>query len=222
MNEFPVKILECGFVSYNVKRFIVEKPAGYNFIPGQATEVAIDLPEWRHQLRPFTFTSLSEWPYLEFTIKIYDERNGVTNQLGKTNAGAGLLLHDVFGTIQYKGPGIFIAAGAGVTPFVAIFRDLYNKKKLDGNSLLLSNKTSRDIINSQEFFQMLGPRFINLFTREGVIGFNERRINRDYLVETIRDFSKDFYVCGPGPFVKEITGYLLSLGASADSLIIEQ
>lgn len=222
MNEYPVKILESTYINHDVKRFIVEKPEGYTFIPGQATEVSIDLPGWRNQLRPFTFTSLNEWPHLEFTIKIYNEHHGVTEQLGKTNAGQSLILHEAFGTIQYKGQGVFIAAGAGITPFIAIIRDLYNKKTLGDNTLILTNKTSADIINGQELFQMLGPHFINVFTREGVIGFMERRIDRNYLVETIRDFSRNFYVCGPALFVQQINGHLLSLGASAESIIFEQ
>lgn len=222
MNEYPVKILECNYINHDVKRFIVEKPQGYTFIPGQATVVSIDLPEWKNELRPFTFTSLNEWPYLEFTIKIYNDHHGVTEQLGKTNAGATLLLHDIFGTIQYKGPGVFIAAGAGVTPFIAILRDLFNRQAIAGNKLILSNKTSEDIIYGKDLYQMLGPDFINVFTREGVIGFRERRIDRKYLVEVIRDFSSNFYVCGPDEFVKDITGYLLSLGAVAGSIIFEQ
>lgn len=222
MNEYPVKILECSYINHDVKRFIVEKPEGYTFIPGQATVVSIDLPEWRNELRPFTFTSLNEWPYLEFTIKIYNDHHGVTEHLGKTNAGATLLLHDIFGTIQYKGPGVFIAAGAGVTPFIAILRDLYNCKIIAGNKLILSNKTSEDIIYGKELFGMLGPDFINVFTREGVIGFRERRIDRNYLIEMIRDFSSNFYVCGPDGFVKDITGYLLSLGAVTGGIIFEQ
>lgn len=222
MKEYRVKILEATYINHDVKRFLVEKPEGYSFIPGQATELSIDLPVWRNQLRPFTFTSLTEWPYLEFTIKIYNDHHGVTKQLGKTNAGQTLLLHEVFGTIQYKGPGIFIAAGAGITPFIAIFRDLYEKKALGNNTLILSNKTSNDIIDGPELFQMLGARFLNVFTREGVIGFMERRIDRNYLVETIRDFSRNFYVCGPELFVSQITAHLLSLGASAESIIFEQ
>ncbi len=222
MNEYPVKILECSYINHDVKRFIVEKPEGYAFIPGQATVVSIDLPEWRNELRPFTFTSLNEWPYLEFTIKIYNDHHGVTEQLGKTNAGATLLLHDIFGTIQYKGPGVFIAAGAGVTPFIAIFRDLYNRKIIAGNKLILSNKTSADIIYGKELYHILGPDFINVLTREGVIGFRERRIDRNYLIEMIRDFSSNFYVCGPDEFVKDMTGYLLSLGAVAGTIIFEQ
>ena len=161
-------------------------------------------------------------PYLEFLIKIYDERNGVTRQLGKTNAGAELILQEPFGSIQYKGPGVFIAAGTGITPFLAIFRDQYQRRKLQGCTLILSNKTSQDILYPDELVKMLGYNFINIFTREGVIGFIDRRIDRDFLVDRIRDFSGNFYICGPQLFVKQISGYLLSLGATADTLVIEQ
>lgn len=222
MTEHPVKILESSYINHDVKRFVVEKPEGYTFIPGQATMISIEQAEWRNELRPFTFTSLNEWPYLEFTIKIYEDHHGVTEQLGKTNAGATLLLHDVFGTIQYKGPGGFIAAGAGITPFIAILRDLFNRQMIAGNKLILSNKTSEDIIYGKELYNMLGTDFINVFTREGVIGFRERRIDRNYLIDMIHDFSGNFYVCGPDDFVIDITGYLLSLGATAGSIIFEQ
>jgi len=35
-----------------------------------------------------------------------------------------LILHDVFGAISYMGEGVFIAGGAGITPFISIFRYL--------------------------------------------------------------------------------------------------
>lgn len=222
MPEHIVKILESSFINHDVKRFITEKPEGYNFIPGQGADLSINLPEWKDKFRPFTFTSLNNSPYLEFIIKIYDEHNGVTKQLGKTNAGAELLLHDPFGTIHYKGPGVFIAAGNGLTPFLAIFRDLYQRKIIQGNTLILSNKTSEDILYPDELSKMLKYNFINIFTREGVIGFIDRRIDRSYLVATIRDFSGNFYVCGPELFVKQVNGYLLSLGATTDTLIFEE
>src|SRR3954467_9535078 len=116
MSTHIVKILQSHFITHDVKRFVVEKPEGYDFIPGQATDVSINLPEWKDQLRPFTFTGLAEWDFLEFTIKIYNDHQGVTATLGKTNKGGQLILHDVFGAIQYKGTGVFIAGGAGVTP----------------------------------------------------------------------------------------------------------
>lgn len=222
MSEHIVKIIEATYINHDVKRFLVEKPKGYTYIPGQATDISINLPEWKNELRPFTFTSLVEWPMLEFTIKIYNDHDGVTKQLGKTNAGAELILHDVFGTIQYRGPGVFIAGGSGITPFIAILRTLYKMGNLNGNLLINSNKTMDDIILGQELLQMLGDNFINVLTREGVIGFMERRIDKKILIDLLHDFSRYFYVCGPEKFVQDITGILLSLGVSADSLVVEK
>src|SRR5947207_13959365 len=119
METHQVKILSVEPVTHNVKRFQVEKPASYNFHPGQATEVSINTPALREERRPFTFTCLEEDPHLEFTIKIY-EHKGVTEALGKLQVGQELIIRDVWGVIAYKGPGVFIAGGAGVTPFIAI------------------------------------------------------------------------------------------------------
>ncbi len=222
MSQHIVKILEAHYITHNVKRFAVEKPKGYDFIPGQATNVSINLPEWKDQLRPFTFTSLRELGYLEFMIKIYDGHNGVTKKLGSINAGAELLIHDVFGAIQYKGPGVFIAGGSGITPFISIFRELYKHRNIHGNKLIYSNKTSEDIIMEAELRTMLQNDFINIFTRENIIGFRGIRIDRNFLVKNIADFGQNFYLCGPKDFVENITHLLLDLGATAETLIFEK
>lgn len=41
-----------------------------------------------------------------------------------------LILHEVFGTISYQGEGLFIAGGAGVTPFISLFRSLKSKNEI--------------------------------------------------------------------------------------------
>lgn len=217
-----VKILKAFYITHDVKCFVTEKPAGYDFIPGQATDVSINLPEWEDKLRPFTFTNLREQNYLEFMIKIYKDHEGVTNKLGSINAGAELILHDVFGAIQYKGKGTFIAGGAGITPFISIFRDLYKQQQIHGNKLIYSNKTTEDVIMSEELQKMIKRDFLKVYTRENVIGFLERRIDRNFLIETIADFSQNFYVCGPTDFVKNITKNLLDLGATASTVIFEK
>lgn len=222
MSQHIVKIIEAHYITHDVKRFAVEKPKGYDFIPGQATHVSINLPEWKDQLRPFTFTSLRELGYLEFMIKIYDDHNGVTKKLGSINAGAELLIHDVFGAIQYKGPGIFIAGGSGITPFISIFRELYKHRNIHGNKLIYSNKTSEDIIMEAELRTMLQNDFINIFTRENIVGFRGIRIDRKFLVKNIADFGQNFYLCGPKDFVENITQILLDLGATAETLIFEK
>jgi hypothetical protein len=222
MAEYVVKVLEAQFINHNVKRFVVEKPAGYSFVPGQATDVCVNLPQWRDKLRPFTFTGLNKWEYLELMIKIYDNPDGVTHQLGKTNAGGELVIHEPFGAIQYKGRGVFLAGGAGVTPFIAIFRELYRNKQLSGIKLINSNKTAADLIIADELAMMLRENFINVFTRENVIGFLDRRINHDFLVEHITDFGQYFYICGPEKFVSDLKTILLDLGANIESLVIDE
>lgn len=217
-----VKIVKASYINHDVKCFVTEKPPEYDFIPGQATDVSINLPGWEDKLRPFTFTNLREQNYLEFMIKIYKDHEGVTNKLGSINTGAELILHDVFGAIQYKGKGTFIAGGAGITPFISIFRDLYKKQQIHGNKLIFSNKTAEDLIMPEELQKMLKKDFLNVFTRENVIGFQERRIDRNFLIDTIADFSQNFYVCGPSEFVKNITSHLLDLGATADTLVFEK
>lgn len=222
MSSHVVKVLEAKFITHDVKRFVVEKPEGYNFIPGQATDISINLPEWKDQLRPFTFTNLRESKYLEFMTKLYTDHEGVTNMLGRVNAGDELILHDVFGAIQYKGPGVFIAAGSGITPFISIFRELYRHNLINGNRLIYVNKTSEDIIMGQELFKMLKKNFVNVLTRENTVGFIGKRIDRNFLIENIVDFSQHFYVCGPEDFVRDINKYLVDLGADVSSLVFEK
>lgn len=218
-----VKILRSAFITPNVKRFTVERPPGYHFEPGQATEVAINLSDWKDRRRPFTFTCPPTAKQLEFIIKIYDDHDGVTKRLGVMHAGEELILHEPFGAITYQGPGYFIAGGTGVTPFIAILRQLHHLRATKGCTLLLTNRTVDDVILDQELTRILGERhFLKVFTRQGVIGFKERRIDRDLLVTLVQDFDQKFYVCGPADFVKDINALLLELGASAQSLVFEQ
>lgn len=222
MSEHIVKILDSSYITHDVKRFVIERPANYKFIPGQATDVSINLPEWKDKLRPFTFTGLMDWNYLEFMVKIYNDHDGVTKMLGKTNAGSELILHDVFGAIQYKEPGVFIAGGAGITPFIAILRHLYKHREIEGNTLIFSNKTSADVILEDELKTMLNENFISVITRENNIGFISKHIDRNFLITAVADFDQYFYVCGPDDFVKEINNSLISLGAKSDLLVFER
>src|SRR5690349_14311999 len=110
--EQVIRIKHITELTHDVKSFRCEKPKEYSFIPGQATEVSINKEGWREEKRPFTFTSLDDDPDLEFTIKRYGDHQGVTNELHQLKEGDELVVHDVWGAIEYKGPGYFIAGGA--------------------------------------------------------------------------------------------------------------
>jgi ferredoxin-NADP reductase len=129
MREHIVKILSIEQETHDVKRFLVEKPAGYSFTPGQATDVSIKSRAAGKEKRSFSFTCLNSFPYLEFIVKIYPERKGMTYKLGKLQPGDELIIREAYGSIKFKGKGVFIAGGTGVTPFISMLRELHRKMK---------------------------------------------------------------------------------------------
>jgi ferredoxin-NADP reductase len=217
-----VTIQSIQQVTHDVKCFRTDKPAGFHFEPGQATDLAIQQPGLEEQLRPFTFTCLDSDEYLEFTIKRYADRHGVTDRLHQLKPGDKLIISDAWGAIEYKGPGYFIAGGAGITPFISILRKLYKEKKSDNNILFFSNKTAADIIYEQEISTMLGQGAVYLLTRENKPGYRSGHIGKAFILENIPDFSRHFYICGPDKMVQDITAVLGEAGAVASALVFEQ
>ncbi|MDZ7754783.1 FAD-binding oxidoreductase [Rhodohalobacter sp.] len=219
-----LEITDIQSVTHDVRQIRFEKPDNYSFTPGQATEASIDKEGWRDEKRPFTFTSLNSDPYLEFVIKIYPDHDGVTEQIGKLKVGDSLIIGDAWGTIEYKGEGVFLAGGAGVTPFIAIFRDLHKKGEIGSNKLIFSNKSDKDIILKKEFQEILGDHFVNAITDEPTDDhiFLDGYIDKDFLKSQINDFDQEFYVCGPGPFIDAMMKNLKELGADPEALIFEE
>ena len=223
--QTSVKILDIEKITHNVRRYVLEKPEGYTYVPGQATELSLDEAGYRDKKHPFTFTSLADAPTLEFTIKSYFQTggDGMTERLFSYEPGQRLVLRDSWGTITYKGPGTFIAGGAGVTPFIAILRDLARQGKLDGHRLIASNRTAEDIILRDEFEAMPGLKHIWTVTDDpAAAGVIHGRITEAFLREAILDFSQNFYLCGPDPMVKDLRETLQGLGARTETLTWEK
>lgn len=220
--SYKVKIKQIEPLTHDVKRYVVEKPKDYSFVPGQATEVAINQDAWKEEKRPFTFTSRPDSENLEFVIKSYPDHEGVTAALDRLKAGEELLIDDAWGAIEYKGKGVFIAGGAGVTPFIGIFRWLEAEGKVKGNSLIFANKAARDIILESYFRDLLGDQFTSILAEEKAAGSEHGMIDKDFLKKHIQDFSQKFYVCGPDQMVKDISAQLESLGADPDGITFEK
>lgn len=216
-----VKIKSVDKVTPDVLKIVTDKPPQYNFTPGQATEISINKEGWEDKKRPFTFTCLPDNDYLEFTIKTYPDHKGVTNELLQLKKNDELILHDVFGAIAYKGEGVFIAGGAGVTPFISIFRHLQSKNEIANNKLIFANKTKADIILEEEFNTLLGNNFINILSDEKVNGYANGRITEEFIKTSSEGLNKIFYVCGPPPMMDAIEKQLANLQVSEKSIIKE-
>ncbi len=146
-----VKILSIEKITHDVLRIKADKPNDLTYKTGQAVDISLNIEGWQKEIRTFTFTSIPDDNFIEFTIKTYPSHNAVTNQMLSLKANDEIFLYDVYGDIQYKGEGIFIAGGAGITPFISIFKQLEKDNNISNNKLLFANKTKADIIDEQKF-----------------------------------------------------------------------
>lgn len=221
MDSFTLKINSIENIAQNVKRIRVEKPPAYIFTPGQSAFVSINQPELKYKKHPFSFTSLPNWTELEFIIKYYEAHDEIAKRINELKIADKLIIGKAWGTISYKGMGVFIAGGTGITPFISILRDLEQRNKLAGNSLIYCNRTESDIIFKTDLENMLPNETMFLLSREIMNNFYHGRIDEPVLRMFIVDFARYFYVCGPESFVENTTAILKYLGADKDSIIFE-
>lgn len=221
MEKHIVTIKNIEHVTHDTIRIETTKPEGYTFFAGQATDMAINKNGWQNEKRPFTFTSTPKDNHLEFIIKTYPSHDGATDKLLDLTAGDELILHEVFGSIRYKGEGLFIAGGAGMTPFLAILRDLKEKGVNDSNSMLFANKTESDIILKQELEELLNNRVFHILSEERSEKYPHGYITKDYLKDHIENLDQYFYVCGPMPMMDTVNKHLQELGITKEKIVVE-
>jgi ferredoxin-NADP reductase len=204
MKNHIINVESVNKITHDVLKIICNKPPDFTFNPGQATEIVINKVGWENKKRPFSITSLPSDSFLEFTIKIYPKHKGLTNELILLDVNDKLILNDAFGAIKYQGEGVFIAGGAGVTPFISILRDLKSKNEIGNNKLIFANKTKQDIINADEFKSLLGSNFINILSEEKSSHFAYGKISERFLKNHLNNSYKNIYLCGPPAMMEDV------------------
>lgn len=221
--RFRVRIVGKQPLNHNVTAWTVARPGGYSFTPGEACRLSVDAEGWRDEDRPFTMSSLPDAPTLEWVIKHYPAdapgHRGMTARMAACEVGDTLLMGEPGGYFHDRGPGVFLAGGAGVTPFLAILRDLSRTRGTAGYRLLFSNSTAADVFLKTELDGLLGRDAIYQVTAEDTAFADRRRIDRAYLAEKIGNFDQFFYLCGPPTFSEEIRPVLLDLGTPEGKII---
>ncbi|MDY0006284.1 MAG: hypothetical protein RBS22_05620, partial [Spongiibacteraceae bacterium] len=126
-----------------------------------------------------------------------------------------------FGAIQYQGEGTFIAGGAGVTPFIAILRDLRAKHAIGDNRVIFANKTRKDIILHEELREMLGDQLVNILSKEKTADYPCGQVSAEFINQHCGSLDKYFYVCAPPPMMEAVQKHLAALNVAEDRIVME-
>jgi ferredoxin-NADP reductase len=207
-----VKILNKHSLNHDVVQFRLERPRGYQFSAGQATELSLKEPVSKGP-GPFTFTGLTTSPDLELIIKIYEQHNGLTAALAKLKPGDRVVITEPWDSFKNEGPGVFIAGGAGITPLIALLRQMRTDGNISESQLFFSNKTQSDVFLHEGLTDILGDRYVDVITRDDS-GRSTHVIDEALLRKNVIDRTQPFYVCGPPGFVESVQTTLKNIGVS--------
>jgi propane monooxygenase reductase component len=219
MIDFPSKVLSAEKLSKDVIKLQLEKPKDYTYTSGLSIDLRYNNLPYEQERKPLTLTSNPEDPYLEVMCKQYPEKGGLSVLINQFKGGEEVFISKAFGKYKYRGEGTFIAMGIGITPFVSILRSLKRQNAIGNNKLIISNKTSQDVVIKQEFEQLLGNNAHFVLTREQKQGYTSGRINPEMLKSFTINMDGEFYVCGSTEFKKGIKEMLLGMGVKPEKIL---
>ncbi|MBK8698553.1 MAG: flavodoxin reductase [Saprospiraceae bacterium] len=196
MGNNIINIRSINQVTKDFIRIVTSKPPEFTYKQGQAAQIAINKNGWLKVEKPFTFTCLPANDYLEFTIKTPTGHKGITNDLLLLQKYDELVLHSNIGVLTYKGEGVFIDGGDGITSFIDIFRQLKAKNEIGKNKLIFANKTKADIILEEEFKTLFEAAYVNILSDEKIEGYHYGNMTEEFIREMVTDFDKQFYASG--------------------------
>ena len=197
-------------------RFIPEGNAGLLALAGQFAYLSIDLPGLR-ELHPLTIAGNRDGE-IEFDVK---EVGDWTRALAAVTAGSEARLHGPFGAFTLEGiapdrPLLFLAGGIGVTPFLAMVRELAVTDSARTVHLIWSVREERDAFAREEL-DHLASRLPNLrvtvWVTQGTGG--KGWLDADALASLLDNApleQTEAFQCGPPPFMAAMAQALAGFG----------
>ncbi len=206
-----VRIKEIKKVADYTKSFILEKPKGFEYEPGQHGFIEISADNGK----PFSLVSSPHEKIIEFATIIRDQSKW-KQTLDKKKIGDELILSGPYGVFKYENSEkdiAFIAGGIGITPFIGILRYL-NFKKLQTKVILLYSNKSENRTAFKNELDLLEKKDTNLkiiysMTEQEDFDGEKGRIDEEFIRKHVKDPEKKaWYIAGPPKMVKEINEML--------------
>ncbi|HEV2224348.1 MAG TPA: FAD-dependent oxidoreductase [Candidatus Acidoferrales bacterium] len=236
MGTIPMKLKERREIANGTMAFLLEKPAGFDFKPGQAMEVKLENPsetDAEGNSRAFSIASAPHEPYVMFATRMRD--SAMKNSLKKIPLGTELQVDGPWGDLKLHTratrPAVFLAGGIGITPFRSIVLDAAKNKLPHKLWLFYSNHRPEDapFLEELERAERENPNFKMIATMtnmnkssrpwRGKTGFVDKKM----LTEAIGDLNAPiYYIAGPGAMLNAMKKMLLEAGVNEDDIRAEE
>jgi len=225
-----------------VREIVVETPRVKSVIlhvrdwqghrPGQHVDIRLTGEDGYQAQRSYSIASPPDDELLALTVERLEKGEVSPYLVDDLGTGDQFELRGPIGgyfvwTFADGGPLWLVAGGSGMAPLMAMLRHRERNANRTPATLLYSSRTLEDIIYRQELDAMarrdLGLCVVHTLTRQQPIGWTGRRgrIDRALLAETCFPPAQKpkIFVCGPTPFVEDVSRFLVELGQ--DPLLIK-
>ncbi len=212
-------------------RLRLENNAKMEFKPGQFAVLVIppELGGGPQYSRAYSMASSPTESLIDLTMNVV---GSVTQKMDSFETGTKVSLQGPFGRFvldeEKQKDVVVIAGGTGIAPFRSMWRYIHDKKLPNKITVLVSYKTSKDVIYEKELveIQKEGVRVFATITRDAEDSHwkgNRGRITADTIKQQCGSLNgKTFFICGSNKMNDDMTQTLLGLGVPKAQIITEK
>jgi len=236
MATMPMKLKERKEIANGTMAFFLEKPAGFDFKPGQAMEVKLNHPaetDAEGNSRPFSIASAPYEKDLMFATRMRD--TAMKRCLKTIPLGTELEVDGPWGDLKLHTraarPAVFLAGGIGITPFRSMVLDAAKNRLPHRLWLFYSNHRPEDapFLDELERAEKENANFRMIATMTEMEKSSRawhgktRLVDKAMLSEAIGDLSAPiYYIAGPGGMLNAMRKMLLDAGVNEDDIRAEE
>jgi ferredoxin-NADP reductase len=223
----PADVREILVETSRVKSLVLHVTRWPGHLPGQHVDIRLTAEDGYQAQRSYSIASPPEDELLTLTVELV-ENGEVSPYLvgdGDLRTGDQFELRGPVGgyfvwTVAMDGPLYLMAGGSGIAPLMSMLRHRDRRNDPTPALLLYSSRALEDVIYREELEAMARRdpdlRVVNTLTRKQPDGWmgHRGRINKALLAESRfpPEQNPKIFVCGPTPFVENVSRLLVELG----------
>jgi ferredoxin-NADP reductase len=229
------KVRQVVVETSRVKSLLLDVTGWPGHLPGQHVDVRLTGEDGYQAQRSYSIASPTEDEVVTLTVERVEKGEVSPYLVDEIRTDDQFELRGPIGgyfvwTVAMGGPLCLIAAGSGIAPLMAMLRHRDRQSAGIPSVLLYSARSIEEVIYLKELDAMArrdpALRVVGALTRkqpEGWTGY-WRRVDRPMLSDACfpPDRTPRIYVCGPTPFVENVSSFLVELGHDASMIKTER